>query len=238
MAAGDPKLGLRDSWKGDLLTLSTLDIPTPTLYHMDTSYYSQVVRLVMEEEGVVYTSRLLDPHRELGAWYLAVHPSGQVPALIHQGRVVVESRTIAMMVVEELSDQHLLLPPDTRQEVLDMVDLHYAEADIEELTFGTMLTSSRVLAMAVPRKAKGELRALEKMKKEHPEMKEVIERKIEMKKAQISGYEAPQELKDSALVKMEVLLDQLEAALGRCQGSFLCGGYSLADTLYTCTLAR
>ena len=238
MAADDPLLGLRDSWRGDLVTLSTLGHPTPTLYHMDTSYYSQVVRLVMEEEGVAYSSRHLDIHGELGAWYLAVHPAGQVPTLIHQGRVVVESRTIAMLVVEELSSRHLLLPLDMRQRVLAMVDLHYAEADIEKLSFGTLLTSNRVMAMVVPRKARRELKALEKMKKEHPEMKEVIENKIEMKKTQISGYEAPQELKDFALVKMVGLLDKLEVELGRSQGSFLCGGYTLADTLFTCTLAR
>ena len=44
MAAGDPKLGTRDPWRGDLLTLSTPEDPVPTLYHGEKSYFSQVGR--------------------------------------------------------------------------------------------------------------------------------------------------------------------------------------------------
>ena len=42
MAEGDPKLGQKDSWRGDPITLCTLEDEVPTLYHTDTSYYSQV----------------------------------------------------------------------------------------------------------------------------------------------------------------------------------------------------
>ena len=42
MAEGDPKLGQKDSWRGDPITLCTPEDEVPTLYHTDTSYYSQV----------------------------------------------------------------------------------------------------------------------------------------------------------------------------------------------------
>ena len=52
MAEGDPQLGKPDTWRGDIIKLSTYDDPVPTLYHTDASYFSQVARLVLEEEGV------------------------------------------------------------------------------------------------------------------------------------------------------------------------------------------
>ena len=43
MASGDPKLGVADSWrKTDIPTKSDEEDTKPTLYHTDTSYYSQV----------------------------------------------------------------------------------------------------------------------------------------------------------------------------------------------------
>ena len=57
MAEGDPKIGQLDSWRGDKIILSTPDVDAPVVYHTDMSYYSQIVRLVLEEEGVHYISR-------------------------------------------------------------------------------------------------------------------------------------------------------------------------------------
>ena len=65
MAEGDPKVGQVDSWRGDKITTSTRDDPIPTLYHTDSSYYSQLVRLVLEEEGIQYKSRNVDIHSKV-----------------------------------------------------------------------------------------------------------------------------------------------------------------------------
>ena len=44
MASGDPRLGVADSWRrSDVPTKSKEDDTKPTLYHTDTSYYSQVL---------------------------------------------------------------------------------------------------------------------------------------------------------------------------------------------------
>ena len=42
MAEGDPMVGKRDQWRGDLITISKSDESKPTLYHADMSYYSQI----------------------------------------------------------------------------------------------------------------------------------------------------------------------------------------------------
>ena len=51
------------------------------------SYYSQVVRLVLEEEGVTYRSREFDIHTEqeqMTEWYIKINPNAVVPTLMHR----------------------------------------------------------------------------------------------------------------------------------------------------------
>ena len=89
----------------------------PTLYHTDTSYYSQIVRLVLEEEGVQYKSRHFDIHssmEQLNSWYLNINPNGNVPTLIYQGKPIVESRDISLFVVKEISNEGRLLLKNTK----------------------------------------------------------------------------------------------------------------------------
>ena len=119
MAEGDPKIGQNDSWRGDLISVSTAEDPMPTLYHTDTSYYSQIVRLVLEEEGVQYKSRHFDfiynsSMEQLNSWYLNINPNGVVPTLIYQGKSIVESRDISLFVVEEISNEGRLLLKQTK----------------------------------------------------------------------------------------------------------------------------
>lgn len=56
MASVDPALGSHNAWRGDLVESG----PTPTLYHSEGNYHSQVVRLALVEKGATYRSRLLD----------------------------------------------------------------------------------------------------------------------------------------------------------------------------------
>ena len=119
MAEGDPKIGQTDSWRGDLISISTAEDPMPTLYHTDTSYYSQIVRLVLEEEGVQYKSRHFDfiynsSMEQLNSWYLNINQNGVVPTLIYQGKPIVESKDISLFVVEEISNEGRLLLKQTK----------------------------------------------------------------------------------------------------------------------------
>lgn len=54
MASVDPKLGQKDDWRHDEIAV---DATKPTLYQCDASYYSQIVRLALQEKHVEWKSR-------------------------------------------------------------------------------------------------------------------------------------------------------------------------------------
>ncbi len=61
MAGCDPALGTHNTWRGDPVEAG----PTPTLYHSEGSYYSQLARLALVEKGAPWRSRLMDLHTQL-----------------------------------------------------------------------------------------------------------------------------------------------------------------------------
>jgi glutathione S-transferase len=66
------------------------------LYHHAMSNCSQKVRLCLEEKGLEWSSHHVDlVHNEhFTPEYVAINPKGQVPTLIHDGVVVIESSDI------------------------------------------------------------------------------------------------------------------------------------------------
>jgi len=63
------------------------------LWHAGLSTCSQRVRIVMAELELEYEGHLVNLHAGENAseWYQAIHPDGVVPALVDDGRLVVES---------------------------------------------------------------------------------------------------------------------------------------------------
>ena len=93
------------------------------------------------------------------------------------------------------------------------------------------------MATFVNKKMNGSLDKLEKSKITNPELSSELEKKIVALKKRMLIFQDPQKTQSDALAKMMPVLDRLEERLGRSQ--FVCGeSYSLADSLYTCTLAR
>jgi len=66
------------------------------LYHSAYSNCSQRARLVLEEKGVAWQGHHINlmNFEHLTEDYQGIHPKGVVPALVHDGRVVVESHDI------------------------------------------------------------------------------------------------------------------------------------------------
>jgi len=66
------------------------------LWHAGNSNCSQRVRMVLEEKGVAWTSHPVDLFNFEHATpeYQAIHPRGLVPALIHDGRTIIDSNDI------------------------------------------------------------------------------------------------------------------------------------------------
>ena len=66
------------------------------LYHYEPSANSAKPMICLHEKGLQFTSHYIDLHafEQHTPAYLKVNPNGQVPALIHDGRVITESTMI------------------------------------------------------------------------------------------------------------------------------------------------
>jgi glutathione S-transferase len=80
------------------------------LFHMPNAICAQKVRVCLAEKGVLYSAanmegKLRDPD------YLRLNPNGYVPTLVHEGRILLESRIISEY-INEAFDGPELLPRD------------------------------------------------------------------------------------------------------------------------------
>lgn len=83
-----------------------------TLYHHLQSPCAAKVRTVLTEKGLAWESRIVDiiEKENLTPKYLAIHPKGLVPALVDDGKVVIDS-TIVMEYLDTAYDRDSLKPP-------------------------------------------------------------------------------------------------------------------------------
>lgn len=83
------------------------------LFHNHASTCSQKVRICLAEKGLDFVSRHVDlgKFEHLTPEYLAINPNGVVPALRHDGGVVIESTVICEYLDEVFPDHPL--SPDT-----------------------------------------------------------------------------------------------------------------------------
>jgi glutathione S-transferase len=83
------------------------------LYHHKMSTCSQKVRLALAEKRLGFEERLiaLERDEQISDWYLKVNPNGVVPALDHDGNVVVDSSVINEY-LEDVFPEMALRPRD------------------------------------------------------------------------------------------------------------------------------
>jgi glutathione S-transferase len=111
------------------------------LFHFDMSSCSQKVRIVFRELGLSFTSHpinlLKDENRT--TWYLGINPRGEVPVLVHNGAVHIESNDIIQYVDEIFaSPERSLLPSseEERKEMQVLLDLENSlHNDLRTVTF-------------------------------------------------------------------------------------------------------
>lgn len=101
----------------DLIKLAGLH-----LWHAGLSTCSQRVRITMAELELEFEGHLVNLHAGENAseWYQAIHPDGVVPALVDDGRLVVESIDI-IDYLDRKQGVHQLTPVDN-----DQKDIMYA----------------------------------------------------------------------------------------------------------------
>ncbi|HEY7457757.1 MAG TPA: glutathione S-transferase family protein [Xanthobacteraceae bacterium] len=66
------------------------------LYHYEPYANSMKCLIALREKNIPFTSRYVDilKFEQHEPWFVRINPNGQVPALVHDGRVVVESTVI------------------------------------------------------------------------------------------------------------------------------------------------
>ncbi|MEM6460408.1 MAG: glutathione S-transferase family protein [Pseudomonadota bacterium] len=101
------------------------------LWHAPMSSCSQRVRIVLTEAGREYESHLvnLEKDEHASAAYQAIHPKGLVPALVDDGRLIIESIDI----IRHLATEELAAPDEDAADLLAMADA--AQQDLKLLTF-------------------------------------------------------------------------------------------------------
>lgn len=85
-----------------------------TLYSFGPGANSLKPMLALYEKGLEFTGSFLDPakfeHHE--DWFKAINPRGQVPALDHDGKIIVESTVICEYLEDVFPHQNPLRPAD------------------------------------------------------------------------------------------------------------------------------
>lgn len=204
-----------------------------TLYHAGGSPYSQMVRLVLAEKGVAWTSRTFAQDEQSEPWYAKLNPEMKVPALKHGERVVCDSARIVRYI--DRTFEGIPLSPDDPVELAAMerwIDLE-AALPLREYQYGS---------------AKGPLRRslldgfeegckrLEQRRADNPELAAVYAAKLADLEALCAHVTDPEAI--AALgARVDEALDRLEC---HCRGhEWLAGDrYSLADAVWTGFLAR
>jgi GST-like protein len=85
------------------------------LYHWEPNAESAKVMLCLKEKGVEFESRYVDilELEQYSKDFLDLNPAGQVPVLVHDGRVLTDS-TLITEYVEEAFPEPVLAPHDSR----------------------------------------------------------------------------------------------------------------------------
>lgn len=97
-----------------------LSIQGVHLYHFSMSSCSQRVRFALEEKGMAWESHPIDLNLMENATpeYQAIHPRGYVPAMVHDGRLLIESADIIAYVDQVFPGP--ALHPDNAEESQNM----------------------------------------------------------------------------------------------------------------------
>ena len=189
-----------------------------TLYSNEISVCAQKVRIVLHEKGAHWDHREIDilKKENLSDGYLRLNPSGVVPTLVHDEKVVVES-TIIGEYLDDVIAENPLRPHDPYQRAVmrvwtKMTDVatHWAIGRI------TWATSVRELFLN-----KADFDPQEVFSK----VPNRTRRKLQMESLE-QGIDHPA-VKD-AVAEIDRTLERMEAGLNA--GGWLAGGeYSLAD---------
>ena len=100
---------------------SVLSLEGLHLYHSGRSNCSARVRLLLEEKALDLTSHHIDllNKENITEEYFGINPKGLVPALVHDGQVIIESNDILHYLEDAFPDPGFRDVPEARQPEID-----------------------------------------------------------------------------------------------------------------------
>lgn len=113
----------------DVLTKEVLGWRGLHLFHFQGSSCSQKVRIFLNIKGISWSSHHINLAKgdHVTPWYMGINPRGLVPALVHDGKVIIESNDI-LEYLEETFPEPVLIPADRKEEMHRLLceedDLH------------------------------------------------------------------------------------------------------------------
>lgn len=189
-----------------------------TLYHGLASTCSKKVRLVLFEKGVPFESRLLNLQKfeQHAPEYLAINPNGVVPAIVHEGRPVIESSVI-IDYLDDVFPAPALRPADAYARAEMRLWIKWSDEHAYKAVY--VPTWDRLSRPVATQLSDGELA-------ERLAHVPTAERRARWQATAREGF--GREEFEAAYAEMELTFDKLEAQLadGR---DWLAGTYSLGD---------
>ena len=180
--------------------MSTLE-----LYNAGVSTCSQRVRFVLAQKGLAYTDKRihLEKGEHLTPEYLEINPNGLLPALVHDGRAIVDSSVINEY-LEEVFPEVALIPKNPYERARMRAWVQYLD---EVMTPAIRYPSFQKFFG-------GGLRAMS------PEQREAFANRLPLRKhfaSEIGPEGFPQKKLDDAMERIQQSLRRMETALKKTQ---------------------
>jgi len=206
----------------------------PVLFNVPPSLFSQVARLALAEKGIDYENHYVIPgpsaYESYEPWYMRLNPQGTVPTLVHEGRVLPDSREILRYLEVRFPEDGLWLDRPEAGQIERWVEDLYA-VSFRELSYG----SPRLLKLGVWINGK-RIENLRLRQQEYPQLGDIYAAKIkDIESFSSNAVDAGhmQRMRQEVAQK----LDQIEQAVT--DRACLAGTqYSMADLIWTVGVAR
>lgn len=209
------------------------------LYHYGDSIASQMARLALAEKNITYKSNLItleSKGQHLNQEYRAINPSALVPALVHNGEVIPDSRRIIKYLDAHAPEQGARLVPENieSQKQFDSLIADFALDESIELgdNLGTSVAGTSIDVLTRLLKRRNLFAVIVDYLLHHP----IKTRAVIFCMLRITG-KAPAHIHKTVIKGVAQGLVAVERLLDH-QQDYLLGDYSMVDAMLTVHLHR